>query len=145
MVAELLEHWEDGRIKLFITVRGLGMRRECPDLFLRGAYLPLEIEGPASGHVGAFARQWKSSVLIVIAPRLVAGFVGAGLRLRTGSDVWSATALKLPESLPRTGWRNLFTGERAGVTVTGGPGIALARVLTTCPVALLEADQRSPS
>src|SRR5690606_6255815 len=35
---ELLEHWPDGRAKLFTVARALRFRREHPDLLLHGEY-----------------------------------------------------------------------------------------------------------
>ncbi len=42
---ELLSNWSDGRIKLFVTQRLLHFRREHPDLFLKGNYVPLATHG----------------------------------------------------------------------------------------------------
>src|SRR5581483_2616763 len=62
LVDELLAHWADGRIKLYLTWRLLQARRSRPDAF-GTTYRPLE-----SGDDGlvAFAREQ----LVVLAPRL---------------------------------------------------------------------------
>ena len=56
LLAELVEHWPDGRIKLYVTSKGLRFRRDHSELFLAGEYLPLAPSGPQSEHVFAFAR-----------------------------------------------------------------------------------------
>jgi (1->4)-alpha-D-glucan 1-alpha-D-glucosylmutase len=59
--------WLDGHVKLFATWKLLQMRAERRAAFLDGPYTPLEVSGPHSEHVIAFAR----TDVIVIAPRLV--------------------------------------------------------------------------
>ena len=44
----LLAGWADGRIKLFLTQRVLQFRRDHPDLFERGSYLPAETLGAST-------------------------------------------------------------------------------------------------
>ena len=52
----MLADWQDGRIKLLITAAGLRLRREKPELFLAGDYLPLETDITVPGSAIAFAR-----------------------------------------------------------------------------------------
>ena len=47
----LTDGWTDGRIKLYLTWRALRFRREHPDLFQHGAYLPLTAAGPLEEHL----------------------------------------------------------------------------------------------
>ncbi len=53
---ELLQHWPDGRIKLFLTQRLLRFRREHPALFQQGSYLPLSAMGTFANCCVAFVR-----------------------------------------------------------------------------------------
>jgi hypothetical protein len=48
--------WRDGRIKLLVTAAGLRLRRARPELFLHGAYVPLETEVTVRAGAAAFAR-----------------------------------------------------------------------------------------
>jgi (1->4)-alpha-D-glucan 1-alpha-D-glucosylmutase len=41
--AELLSSWGDGSIKLFVTAAGLRLRRDLPEVFVGGEYLPLRV------------------------------------------------------------------------------------------------------
>src|SRR5205807_1502205 len=101
---ELLAGWADGRIKLFLTQRVLQFRRDHPDLFERGSYLPAETMGMFRQSAVGFARQRDRYWILVIAPRLTAriGFPPVG-------EKWMDTALEIPEGLEARDARNLFT------------------------------------
>ncbi|MEP6956713.1 MAG: malto-oligosyltrehalose synthase, partial [Chthoniobacterales bacterium] len=108
---ELLAGWPDGRIKMFLTHRLLHFRREHPDLFLRGSYVPLRTTGAHRDSCVAFAREHESSWIVVIAPRLTArvGFPPLG-------ESWQDTAVGLPQSAASgAGAHNLFTGRELRV------------------------------
>jgi (1->4)-alpha-D-glucan 1-alpha-D-glucosylmutase len=101
---ELLAGWADGRIKLFLTQRVLQLRRNHPELFARGSYLPLGTFGTFRDSVVSFARQLDQDWVLVIAPRLTArvGFPPVG-------DKWQDTAVEIPEGLDLRDARNIFT------------------------------------
>src|SRR5438874_900576 len=67
---ELMQTWPDGRIKLFLTQRLLRFRRQYPDLFHRGEYLPLCASGTFAECCFSFARHLGDKWIVVIAPRL---------------------------------------------------------------------------
>jgi (1->4)-alpha-D-glucan 1-alpha-D-glucosylmutase len=67
----LMAHWQDGRIKQAVIRRALALRREVPDLFARGQYQPVNVTGPLSEHIVAFARSYANSHCLVVVPRLV--------------------------------------------------------------------------
>jgi len=73
----LAAEWWDGRIKHFLIRRVLAARKERPELFSQGVYLPLETAGPMAKHVVAFARWWQNSVAIVACCRLSARLADA--------------------------------------------------------------------
>ncbi|MGZ4966964.1 MAG: malto-oligosyltrehalose synthase, partial [Chthoniobacterales bacterium] len=89
---ELLSSWTDGRIKLFVTQRLLRFRREHPDLFAKGNYVPLTVSGTHAESVVAFARAHENQWVIVVVPRLSSrvGFPPIGER-------WQDTAIELPQ------------------------------------------------
>jgi (1->4)-alpha-D-glucan 1-alpha-D-glucosylmutase len=68
----LLERWEDGRVKLFVTARALRARRERADLFLNGAYVPLGVRGGVPDRFIAFERVLGEERAIAVVPRLAA-------------------------------------------------------------------------
>ena len=58
----------DGALKLLVTMRALAHRRRHRELYERGAYLPLAVEGPGARHVVAFARvasDGRASITVV--------------------------------------------------------------------------------
>ncbi len=140
-VAELLANWEDGRIKLFLTARALRVCKRFAALFLEGTYEPLEVDGERVEHVVAFARRHSDGAALAIAPRLASYLITPERPLPVGIDTWGSTHLLLPQDLRARSYRNAFTGELLQpVTANRRHGLPLARVLQTCPVAMLIAD-----
>ncbi len=109
---------ESGAVKLLVVTRTLRLRRDRPELF--DGYRPLWAEGPAAGHVVAFAR--GGGPLVAVATRLPLTLQ------RTGG--WRGTALPLPRG-PGP-WTDVLTGQ----TVPAGT-VPLDRLLGRYPVALL--------
>jgi (1->4)-alpha-D-glucan 1-alpha-D-glucosylmutase len=130
---ELVEHMEDGAIKLYVTWRGLALRRQMRLLFKGGDYLPIDTRGEHAERVCAFARLEGEQAAIVAAPRLIGRMVEAhGVPL--GEQAWADTTLVLPKAL--TGhYCNTYTGERVMPDETGS--IHAHRVFNAFPVALL--------
>jgi len=126
---ELMESWPDGRIKMFLTQRVLRFRRDQPDLFRSGDYVPLTVIGAFSGSAVSFARQSGQALAIVIAPRLSSrvGFPPIG-------DKWQDTAVELPAGLNVQQLKNVFTGD--AINLTSGK-IMLRDSLARLPFAVL--------
>jgi (1->4)-alpha-D-glucan 1-alpha-D-glucosylmutase len=77
-LGELARTWRDGRIKLAVLHRLLAWRSSMPDVFARGRYQPLAIEGPHRDHVIAFARLHQDSAAILVAGRHFAPLTEGG-------------------------------------------------------------------
>jgi (1->4)-alpha-D-glucan 1-alpha-D-glucosylmutase len=136
LIEDLLKHWQDGRIKLFLTSEALRFRRAHDALFLEGAYQSMQAVGPNEDNVFAFMRHTGKDWAITAVPRLVTRVVPAG-RQPTGEDVWASNALRLPNGAPRE-WVNVLTGEKLTVRASGrGSSLALAEIFGKFPVALL--------
>jgi (1->4)-alpha-D-glucan 1-alpha-D-glucosylmutase len=101
---ELMQTWQDGRIKMFLTQRLMRFRREHGDLFKRGEYLPIQTSGTFAECCISFARRLNDNWVTVIAPRLSSrvGFPPIG-------EVWQDTAIQLPEALSLKDAHDLFT------------------------------------
>jgi isoamylase len=127
LARELVESYTDGRIKLYLTWRGLELRRSDPALFLEGSYEPLH----GSDHVVAFERRYDGRRLVCVAPRLVHSLTG-GRRPWALDEAWGNTVLKLD----RPGhFREVFSG-----ATLEGAELKVSQILATFPVAwLLEA------
>ncbi len=137
LARDLLASWQDGRIKLFVTYKALGFRRERQELFRDGAYLPLLPTGRVKEHALAFARKQGAAWAIAAVPRLVTRLAPPG-DFPLGLPAWGArTALRLPPGSPGT-WRNVFTGETVHASGADGEKLLhLHAVFHDFPVALL--------
>ena len=138
-----LDHWTDGRIKLFITAALLRARRRHRDALVEGEYLPLEVEGPRDAQVVAFARRHAGTALVTIVPRLASDLASGDEGLRLDHGKWLDTRVRLPGPIAGARWRHLFTGHELR-PMRGGrhDWLLVAQALETCPVAVLVADLR---
>ena len=89
--ATLLDARADGRVKMFVMVRALAERTALRDVYDRGSYVPLAVEGAQRSHVFAFARRHRDTSAITCVPRLVAGLLGSALRRRRSARRSGAT------------------------------------------------------
>jgi len=144
LAAALLAGWRDGRVKLYLTWRALGFRRNHRRLFAAGDYLPVAAAGPRRDHVCAFVRRLERTWAVVAAPRLcvrlVSGEAGSEgvppVVPPLGEAVWGETTLLLPPGAPE-GWRNVLTGEQA---VARHGTLPLPDVFRSFPVAMLHGE-----
>jgi (1->4)-alpha-D-glucan 1-alpha-D-glucosylmutase len=132
LVDDLMASWTDGRIKLYLTALGLGLRRHSPDVWVGGNYEGLTAAGAAGDHVIAFARRSGPRCGLAVVPRLTAVPRGPGLPADGGA--WAGTRLQLPAPLAGRTFRNAVTGDR--IEAVGGE-LPVGRILARCPVALL--------
>ncbi|MGH9397339.1 MAG: malto-oligosyltrehalose synthase [Terriglobia bacterium] len=134
---ELLAHWEDGRIKLYLTARTLSFRRSHPELFQEGDYLPVKATGAKKDNVCAYIRHKADAWILTATPRLATQLAGER-EAPLGNAVWENTALTLPGNMPRV-WKNVFTQEALTVsTLKGKRLLPMADVLRRFPVAMLQ-------
>ncbi|MBV9507608.1 MAG: malto-oligosyltrehalose synthase [Acidobacteriia bacterium] len=89
LVRDLAANPSQDEMKLFVTYKALLFRRSHPDLFTRGEYVPLKVNGACAEHICGFARRWEGQWAVVIAPRWTVGL----------SD-WADTEIILPDSAP---------------------------------------------
>ena len=133
---------EDGRAKLWVAWRCLGLRREQPQLFSGAGYAPVNVNADRSRHVIAFARQAGDEGFIAVAGRFFASLGLAPEALPLGAATWGDTALDLG-FLPRgTALEDvLHPGARFACD---GP-LRIADVLSALPVALLRFRAAAPA
>jgi (1->4)-alpha-D-glucan 1-alpha-D-glucosylmutase len=136
----LLETPEDGRLKLYLIWRTLCLRQREPELFQRGEYLPLEVQGDKANHVIAFARKSETTCAVVIVPRLIASLLNDAALPPIGSDVWGDTRVLLAASRSGTSYGNVLTKKIADMRkVDEHLEIDVSKVLGEFPVAVLVA------
>lgn len=77
--------------------------------------------------------------MLVVAPRLMVRLTGDVERPPMGEAVWGNTCLILPEETVGQRYRHHLTGEVLAVGRFGGsPGLRLAEICRSFPVAVLE-------
>jgi (1->4)-alpha-D-glucan 1-alpha-D-glucosylmutase len=152
-ITEMLEHCEDGRIKLLLVASGLRLRRQYPQVFLQGGYLGLRAAGEKADHVVAIVRRHEDHLILAVAPRLVAslapnpvtspssaGGEGSVRWLPIGESSWKSTRLDFHSSIQADSFRNVLTGEQVPVRrESDQASMNLADALSICPIALLQA------
>lgn len=137
LLSDLVENWTDGRIKLFVTWRGLQLRRKLPGVFLDGRYLPLAVEGARAEHLCAFARATSDAWAIVVAPRWMSSLAGPE-KVILPAAAWEDTRVQLPPEAPAE-WCQLFTGDKLRTESRSGPvnvTVPAGDLLARFPVAL---------
>lgn len=121
----------DGRLKFLLTEKCLGIRARHRNLFERGAYRPLDVQGPCRHNVIAFERRLPGEkAAIVIAPRLSFGRTQAGWPAIPAS-AWTGTSV-LPKHKD-IGYCDLISGAEH----TARQGLHLADILARYPVSIL--------
>jgi (1->4)-alpha-D-glucan 1-alpha-D-glucosylmutase len=134
LARRLLEHAEDGRIKLFLTWRALQVRQAresaCEPA---GGYEAVDALGAASEHVLAFSRRGGGHEVVTVVPRLTARLARAQRAAPLG-ELWNDTRLPLREGR----WRNELTGELLETSRSAhGDALPMSRVFACFPAALL--------
>jgi (1->4)-alpha-D-glucan 1-alpha-D-glucosylmutase len=141
LLCDLLSHWQDGRVKLYLIYKTLNFRREYREIFQTGDYLPLYAGGKFRENICVFSRRLNDQWIVVTAPRFVARILPPG-RLPLGEAVWEDGVLPLPHGTPDD-WHNILTGEILSACETKGrqKGLPLRQIFKTFPVALIETGQ----
>jgi (1->4)-alpha-D-glucan 1-alpha-D-glucosylmutase len=124
----------DGRAKLLLLREALHARRDDPELFVRGEYVPLHAEGPHAAHVVAFARRTADRVLLCVVPRLV------GRLLDEGEGRLPCDARVVVPAELRREYVDVVTGAHRA-----GDVLELGELLSDFPVALLSSRRPEPA
>jgi (1->4)-alpha-D-glucan 1-alpha-D-glucosylmutase len=123
-----LADWRSGAIKTAMIARVLQCRRDTPEIFATGHYIPVTVEGPKAAHVVAFLRSHGRHRLLAAAVRLPAALLDGADTPMIPPTAWEGTHLALPTM---TRGRELVTGRELHGTVT------LAMLFAHLPVALV--------
>ena len=136
LVQDLLARWVNGKIKLYVSYKGLTFRRSQRSLFEEGSYIPIDASDGTRDRICAFARQKGEAWALVAVPRLITKFVTEE-RPPLGEEAWGASALVLPEDAPEC-WVNILTGEELKVILSEQTKLLrLSNVFQSFPLALL--------
>jgi len=135
LISELLRTKEDGGIKLFLIYRGLKVRNKHPEVFQKGAYIPLEAAGKFKDHVIAFGRNHQGKWAVTIVPRFLTPVIKEG-EDPLGQEVWDDTCIHLPEGVSHQ-WKNVITSQ----WVNSEGKLTIGEALKHFPVALLMREE----
>jgi (1->4)-alpha-D-glucan 1-alpha-D-glucosylmutase len=102
----------DGFEKLFVIWKSLNFRRENPEIFEHGDYIPLDVSGKETVLI-AYARKWNDRWLIVAVPLALAKYREQDQPYASNPD--DLKYIGLPQGAPAC-WRNIFTGERLEIS-----------------------------
>ncbi len=125
------KNWKDGAIKMSVIRSILSYRRDFPDVFSKGDYLPLQATGELAANVVAFKRKQGTDELVVIVPRRL----GKSEAPHAGVH-WRNTRILLRPSK----WTNILTGESLNIT---GEEASLGEVFARWPLAVLQNESFS--
>ncbi len=135
LISELLRTKEDGGIKLFLIYRALKARGEHPEVFQKGAYIPLEAAGKFKDHVIAFARNHEDKWAVTLVPRFLTPVIREG-EYPLGLEIWGDTHIPLPEGISNR-WTNVITGQY----LNSNRILTIGEALKHFPVALLMREE----
>jgi (1->4)-alpha-D-glucan 1-alpha-D-glucosylmutase len=134
-VQPLIDASTDGRLKLYLIWKTLCLRKQWPDIFQSGEYLPLTVQGAKANHVVAYVRKLENTSMLVVVPRLIGSLLAETGEPPIGSHAWEDTALLVSSWVGPGSCRNVFTGETINVPQPGAQ-IAISDLLAHFPVAL---------
>lgn len=144
---DCMSNLADGKLKMLVVKNILGLRNLYPELFTLGRYIALEVTGDKAENVIAFAREYEGKWAIVVVPHLVATLLELDnvdefkavdvASSVVNCEVWSDTAVNLPEQLKKTALVNLFTSQK--VEPANGQ-LSLCDALQSAPFAILTAS-----
>jgi (1->4)-alpha-D-glucan 1-alpha-D-glucosylmutase len=130
---ELLANWDDGRLKQFVIARLLAVRREIPQLFAEGKYLPLETSGHLAGHFLGFARVLPKCAAITVFCRLPAKLLSGRRAGALCISNYQGTRIHIPQEAQGS-FSDAFLPER---TVSVGSSAPIGQLLNRMPFAFL--------
>ncbi len=131
LINEFVSSKENGSIKLFIIFRALKTRIEKKDVFMKGEYIPIEIEGKYRNNIIAFVRKFEDLCSITVAPRFLTDVVCED-EYPVGLKIWDDTRLLLPENIPSL-WKDIFTNKE----ISGERSLLVGEVFQYLPLSLI--------
>ncbi|MBA3930391.1 MAG: malto-oligosyltrehalose synthase [Xanthomonas sp.] len=104
-----LDGWQGGWIKQQVIHRALNLRARDTDLFARGEYVPLTIDGPLAAHAIAFLRRHQERTIVVVATLHCHRLLEQNGMPSIPAAAWGDTAVVLPDGIAQE-WMDIVTG-----------------------------------
>jgi (1->4)-alpha-D-glucan 1-alpha-D-glucosylmutase len=135
---DLIDSKDSGAIKLFLIYKALTYRRDNREVFEKGEYVPLEVNGLLKDNVCAFARNNENKTTVVAGPRFLTRIVPMG-PLPLGEGIWHDTCIVLPFEQTDAEYRNIFTGKVIQSTIQNANRVLfISDIFRNFPVGLME-------
>ncbi len=131
-IKSIKQSYRDGKVKMYTLHRALILRKNHPDLFGNGEYIPLRVFGKSSEQILSFARKHEKNWVVVVIPVGVTAFFSSE-SLVPQKDLLKETVLSLPDEAPKE-WLNVFTGE----IIETEKELTLESLFSSFPVGLLK-------
>ncbi len=107
LMKELNRNPFDGRIKLLLTHLLLNERKNQPELFLKGDYIPVEVKGKYKDHIISFARMYENKWFICVLPLITAGLSDKPEGEYLSEISWDDTRMLWPRGAPSQ-WQSIL-------------------------------------
>jgi malto-oligosyltrehalose synthase/4-alpha-glucanotransferase len=134
LLSTLWEQRANAQVKLWLTHKLLTERRQHPELFSKGEYIPLKVEGRYADNLIAFARRIKHTWYLVAVPLHIAQLSKEQKKDVTQID-WRNTRVILRPETP-TEWQHLLTPAKGKVQKE----ILIKDIFKELPLALLKME-----
>ncbi|MGA9393087.1 MAG: malto-oligosyltrehalose synthase [Candidatus Sulfotelmatobacter sp.] len=143
-IQQMMATHEDGHLKMYVIWKTLCLRKQYPELFRRGEYLPVAVHGSKANHVLAFIRRFEDTEALVVVPRLVSGLLGEKDSPPIGSEIWKDTHLLLPACNCSKVYRNVLSGDSTQLQKAGeNVRLDISTTFEPLPLALLFSTENS--
>jgi (1->4)-alpha-D-glucan 1-alpha-D-glucosylmutase len=130
--------------KLHVVQKLLQLRRDDPELFAKGDYQPLQVDGERKEHALAFARTFEGRGCIVIVPRWTAKLMDAVSELPLRERVWADTRVTLGNGPQAPAFRDVLTGKEIELDAAQGErALRVAKAFAESPIAVLRTARGS--
>lgn len=133
LARSLFSRHDNGLIKMYLLKNILNFRKGNADLFDFGEYVPIKCAGKLASNLVSYARQNRSSKIIVVASRFYSEICEVN-ELPVG-NVWKGTYSKLPNFCGE--YTNIFTNEKVQISKASGFQLNFEQALSSLPFCLL--------
>jgi len=131
---------ENAEIKVWLTQKLLGIRKDYPELFSKGEYLPLPVEGEFSSQMLAYLRHLDGQYLLIVVPLGMASILE---NYKHNEEVdWGNTQIVLPVSVPK-GWKDLIHEEEGHQDILHR-GLKINSLLKKAPFGIFLLEKINP-
>ncbi|MBD3345251.1 MAG: malto-oligosyltrehalose synthase [Chitinivibrionales bacterium] len=130
LLAQLIATPNEALMKMYAIYGSLQARRQNPELFNQGSYVPVRTTGDYAENIVAFVRESGATASLTLAPRFTCSLMEK-MEYPLGKEMWKNTNLTLPFAEQRS-FREIYSGEEMEL----GPEIEVGELITHFPVGL---------